>query len=277
MKNNRIKVTNPDKILFSENNLKKIDLIKYYAEMCELMFPFLKDRPLSVVRCHEADGENSFFKRHPTGKTSLETVFNMNGEEYFYLSDKFQIVAQAQFGTIEFHPWANTVNKMDYPSIMVFDLDPDENLPLNKLADAVKVVKNFLDEINLISFLKTSGKKGYHIIIPFEPACNYDKFSEFSKSVADILTKKYPLLFTNNIKKDKRKGKIFIDYLRNNRMSTCVAPFSARTGSKGAVSMPISWDKLGKIAPDEINIKNYKKYLNSAWNNFFKVHQKINF
>lgn len=266
----KLKITNPDKVLFPKQKITKLDLINYYATVSDLMLPFVKNRLLSVIRCHENIDKEIFFKKHPTNdKDMVKTYFDQK-EEYFYITNKTQLVYQAQMGTIEFHTWGSGVEKLEYPNIMVFDLDPDENLSLSKLRMGVLKTKTVLDELNLKSYLKTSGGKGYHIFVPFKKNKNWDEFYEISKQIAVILEKRWPKTFTTNLKKSQRKNKIFVDYLRNNRGSTCVAPFSVRARDKAPVSFPISWDDLNKIKPNEITISNYTKYLNDSWKDFFK-------
>lgn len=269
----KLEITNPNKIIFPLDNITKIDLINYYIDISNLMLPFVKNRILSVIRCHEGIKKECFFKKHPTNDKDMVKIINVGDEEYFYITNKLQLVYQAQMGTIEFHTWASEVKNINMPKTMVFDLDPDKELPLNKLREAVLKVKHVLDELNLQSFLKTSGGKGYHIVVPFSKCKDWDSFYKFSQQLAFIVENKWNDIFTTNIKKSSRKGKIFIDYLRNNKGATCVAPYSVRARDGAPISMPISWEDLNKIKPDEINIKNYKKYLNSSWQSFFKCNQ----
>ncbi len=270
----QIQITNPDKIVFPKQNIKKLDVIEYYLEVSELMLPYLKNRPLSAIRCHDGIQGECFFKKHPTSDKNVE-IFNHGGEEYFYIKNSAQLAYQAQMGTLEFHTWCSTVNKFSHPDIMVFDLDPDEELPVDRLRDAVKKVKSVLDELNLKSFLKTSGGKGYHIVLPFKRTKDWDSFYAFSKNVASVIESKWHSEFTTNVRKAERKGKIFIDYLRNNLGSTCVAPYSLRAREGAPISMPIAWKELNKITPAEVNIKNYKSYLGDGWKDFFTLSQKL--
>lgn len=271
MKN--LKITNPDKILFPEDKIKKIDLINYYIDISSYMLPYVENRLLSVIRCHEGIKGECFFKKHPTTDKEFVKTFKDKNEEYFFISTKEELVYQAQLGTIEFHTWGSKIQKVNKPDLMVFDLDPDEKLSLEKLRDASIKVKSVLDELNLKCFLKTSGGKGYHIVVPFSSSKNWDKFYDFSKQIALLIEQKWPQEFTTNIKKTNRKGKIFIDYLRNNRGSTCVAPYSVRARDGASISMPIDWKDLTNIKPNEINIFNYKKYLNKSWENIYKINQ----
>ncbi len=270
-----INITNPNKIVFENDNIKKLKVIKYYEEISPLMLPFLNKRLISAIRCHDGANETCFYKKHPTAEKGFVEILNVNGEEYFYLKNKKQIVLEAQLGTIEFHTWGCKVLNINKPDIMVFDLDPDEKLPLITLRKGVLLLKEELDALKLKSFLKTSGGKGYHILLPLT-AKNWDKFTEFSKNVARVLEAKHPRLFTTNIRKIDRKGKIFIDYLRNKKTATCVAPYSLRARDKAPISFPISWENLNRIKPNQITIKNYKKYISeNPWQNFFKIKQII--
>ena len=270
-----IKITNPDKIIYPKQKIKKIDIINYYVEVADLMLPYVENRLLSVIRCHEGAGKECFFKKHPTTDKKMVNIKRDKDEEYFFINEKYQLIYQAQMGTIEFHTWGSSVAKINIPNMMVFDLDPDEELSLTKLRHAVLKVKSVLDELNLVSYLKTSGGKGYHIVVPFATSKNWDTFYDFSKQIALVVEDRWPKDFTTNLKKVERKGKNFIDYLRNNRGSTCVAPYSLRARDNATISFPISWDDLGRIKPNEITIKNYKKYLNNSWKDFFTINQKL--
>lgn len=256
-----ITITNPNKIVYKAGNITKLDVVKYYSAIAPLMIKQIRGRLISVIRCHNGANESCFFKKHPSFDKNMVKVFNVNGEEYFYLTSAKQIVYQAQMGTVEFHIWGSKVNDIDHPNIMVFDLDPDENLSFKTLISGVKILKDCLNNLKLKSFLKTSGGKGYHITVPIKTVYSWDELAQLSKNIAEYLQFNYPSLFTTSIKKANRKNKIFIDYLRNKKTATCVAPYSLRAREGAPISMPISWNKLNKIKPNEININNYKKYL----------------
>ncbi len=271
---NEIQITNPNKIVYPKDNVKKIDLIEYYLEVGELMLPYISHRLLSVIRCHEGIEGEAFFKKHPTTDKFVETKV-YKGEDYFYIKDEFQLAYQAQMGTVEFHTWGSKVSSLNKPDVMIFDLDPDEGLSLEELRVATAKVKSVIDGLSLTSYLKTSGGKGYHIVIPFKSSKGWKSFYEFSRKIATICEGEWKDTFTTNIRKEKRKGKIFVDYMRNNIGATCVAPYSLRARVGATLSMPISWKKLKSISPNEINIKNYKKYLNDSWKNFFSEEQSL--
>lgn len=270
-----ITITNPDKILFPKEKITKYDVVNYYIQISNLMLPYVSNRLLSVIRCHEGVNESCFYKKHPTTDKNMVKTKTVLGEEYFYIELANQLIYQAQMGSLEFHVGGSNVQKINKPNIMVFDLDPDVNLSLAKLRSAVLKLKSVLDELGLKSFLKTSGGKGYHIVIPFSETKNWKSFYEFSEKIAKLAENKWPDIFTTNIRKNERKDKIFVDYLRNSKSSTCVAPYSLRARDGATISMPINWNDLNKIKPNEVTIKNYKKYLNNAWKKFFETEQKL--
>lgn len=255
-----IHVTNPDKIIYPESKITKKQVVEYYNEVAPLMLKFIKDRPLTVIRCHQGINGECFFKKHPTTDKNYIHTIKVKDEEYFYISTIEELVYQAQMGTIEFHTWGCKAKNIDKPDTMVFDLDPDEKMNIKKLREGVLYLKEVLDELNLKSYLKTSGGKGYHVVVPFSANKTWEKFGEISSQISLLLEEKYPLIFTTNMRKDKREGKIFLDYLRNKKGATCVAPYSLRARKGATISMPIEWSELNKISPNEINIKNYEKY-----------------
>lgn len=271
-----LKISNPDKLVFPKDKITKLDVINYYINIAPLMLPLIENRLLSVIRCHEGINGECFYKKHPTTEKEMVEIFKVKNDDYFYIKNISELVFQSQMGTIEFHSWGSSIPNVDKPNLMVFDLDPSEDISLQKLRDGVLKLKGVLDELNLKSFLKTSGGKGYHIVVPFSETKDWESFENFAKQVSLVLENKHPELFTTNIRKDKRTNKIFIDYLRNGKGSTCVSAYSLRARETAPISFPIEWDNLNKIKPNEINIKNYKKYTNNSWNNIFKINQKLN-
>jgi len=248
-----IEITSPDKIIYPKSKITKLDVVKYYQKVAKAMLPHLQNRPLSVIRCHKNISE-TFFKKHPNAKTPHTKTFVRDGEEYFYIDSIEGIIEQVQLGTLEFHTTGCFVRDLKKPNLMVFDLDPDETLNLKTLQTGVLQLKEILDELKLPSFLKTSGGKGYHIVVPFSKGKSWKEFAEFSKNVALLLEAKHPTLYTTNIRKKERKNKIFIDYLRNDAHSTCVCPYSLRARENAPVSMPIKWTELFKTSPNQITI-----------------------
>lgn len=198
-------------------------------------------------------------------------------EEYFYIEDVSGLISEAQMGTLEFHTWGSRVENLEKPDIMVFDLDPDEGMDIARVRQGVKDLKSILAELSIQSYLKTSGGKGYHVVVPFQPAASWDVFRDFAKRVAEVMEQKWPDRYTSNIRKEKRKNKIFIDWIRNSRGATSVSPYSIRARKGAKVSMPISWDELDAIAPDGISMADalLKIGKDDPWEDFFQNNQVL--
>jgi len=271
-----VKITNPDKLLFNKSKITKLDLIKYYQKIAPRMMPYLENRIISAIRCPDGIDGTCFYKKHlDTKSKQIGRIYlpNNNGskEDYYYIKDISGLIAEVQMNTIEFHIWGSKVEILEQPDIIVFDLDPDEGLDIKAIREGAKDLKKILDLIPLTSFLKTSGGKGYHVVIPITPSANWEKVREFSKNIAEVMVNKWPEKYTENVRKINRQGKIFIDWMRNIKGATSVAPYSVRTKEKGSVSMPISWSELDKINPDIITMNEAIKRLKrkDPWEDFY--------
>jgi len=277
-----VKITSPDKIIFEDPKTTKADIVQYYARVSERMLPYVAHRILSIVRCPKGVSRSCFYKKHPgpdsKGIVTI-TLKNSSGEdeEYFYIDNAAGLISEAQMGTLEFHPWGSRAEDPEKPDIMVFDLDPDEGMDPGRVRQGVKDLKSILDELSLTSFLKTSGGKGYHIVIPFSPSVSWDRFSGFARRIAEVMEQQWPDRYTSNIRKAKRKDKIFIDWIRNGRGATSVAPYSIRAKAGARVSMPIAWNELDTIAPDGVDMKSALKRIagNDPWKDFFETDQRL--
>ncbi|HEY8443396.1 MAG TPA: DNA ligase D [Clostridia bacterium] len=277
-----IKITSPDKILFQDLGLKKIDIVMYYAQVAQRMLPYTQNRLLSVIRCPGGIEGSCFFKKHRENEgkgIGKMPVINSEGkdQDYFYIENIFGLISEAQMDAIEFHIWGSNIENIDKPDLMVFDLDPDEGMDIDQIRQGVRDLKNLLDQLNLVSFLKTSGGKGYHVVVPFKPAVDWDTFGDFAKRVAQALKTKYPDKYTDNIRKVNRKGRIYIDWARNGRGATSIAPYSLRARAGAPVSMPIAWDELDSVAPNGINMFEALSRIKSEdpWKDFFKIKQEL--
>lgn len=277
-----IKISHPNKVLYDQSKITKLDVAEYYQAISDAMIPYLNNRILSVVRCPKGISEPCFFMKHPNTKNKYISRITIdtksdNDEEYFYIKNKSGILYQVQVGTLEFHTWASKVNTLEKPDIMVFDLDPDEGMDLVRLRQGVRDLKNILDELSLKSYLKTSGGKGYHIVIPLKPNASWEEFKNFAKNIAEVMEQKWPDRYTSNMRKEKRKNKIFIDWIRNGRGATSIAPYSLRARKGGKVSMPIFWDELDEIGPDDIDMTAAitRVKLDDPWKDFFEIDQML--
>lgn len=270
-----IKITSEDKIIFDKFKITKGEIADYYKLIGKRMMPFLDNRLISVVRCPSGIKNGIFFMKHlnndsnDVGKKKIRNKLLQNSD-YYYVKNINGLLSEVQMNSYEFHIWGSKQNSLNNPDILVFDLDPDEGLSLKKVRDAVRGLKRILDDLKLKSYLKTSGGKGYHIYVPiYMPS--FKKCEKIARDISELLVNEYPNKYTTNIRKDKRKGKIFIDYFRNKKGATSVCPYSLRLKEKPSISCPIFWSELDFIKPDEITINNIKERLKKRdpWNGFF--------
>ncbi len=247
-----VTLTNPDKVLYPEARLTKRDLALYYAAVGEWMLPHLRDRPLTLVRCPNGWDKKCFYQKNaddsiPEAISRVRIDDADGGHSLYTMANSVTaIVALLQMGVLEIHPWGSRAGKLAYPDRIIFDLDPDEELPWADVKQAVLVVKTLIESIGLAAFLKTTGGKGLHVVVPIEPTVHWDHVKGFTKAVAELLERTFPDRFTAKLLKVSRHGRIFIDYLRNAEGATAVAAYSLRAKAGAPVSTPIQWDELGK-------------------------------
>ena len=277
-----VKISSPDKIIYNELDITKEEVIRYYSKVAEHMLPYVRHRILSIVRCPKGVSQACFYKKHPgPGSKGIITMPVFTGDdetgEYFYIENVRGLISEAQMGTLEFHIWGSSVDNLEMPDMMVFDLDPDEGMDLDRVRQGVIDIRSILDELNLKSYLKISGGKGYHVVIPLKSTADWDKFHDFARQVAEVMENKWPDRYTSNVRKAKRKGKIFIDWIRNARGATSIAPYSLRARKGAKVSMPIFWEELYTVAPDGINMEDALLRIEKKdpWEDFFQNSQSI--
>jgi bifunctional non-homologous end joining protein LigD len=277
-----IKISNPDKVMFEDPVITKADIVQYYAKVSERMLPYVSHRILSIVRCPKGISQTCFFKKHPgPGSKGVITmpITNSSGEieDYFYIENVSGLVSEVQMGTLEFHTWGSRVEELEKPDVMVFDLDPDEGMDLDKVRQGARDIRSILTELSLNSYLKTSGGKGYHVVVPLRPVVDWDTFHDFAKRFAEVMEQKWPDRYTSNVRKAKRSGKIFVDWIRNGRGATSIAPYSIRARKGARVSMPISWEELDTVAPDGISMADALLRINGndPWKDFFQNDQML--
>ncbi len=277
-----VKLSNPDKIIFDDPQITKSDVARYYEQVAERMLPYVSHRILSIVRCPKGASQPCFYKKHPgPGSKGIVTIdvpsSKGDSKEYFYIENASGLIWEVQMGTLEFHTWGSRVEELEKPDIMVFDLDPDEGMDVETICSGVKNLKSVLDELSLKSYLKTSGGKGYHVVVPLKPSVSWDTFNDFAKGVAQVMEKKWPDRYTSNVRKANRANKIFIDWIRNGRGATSIAPYSLRAREGARISMPIFWDELDRVPPDSIDIENALLRITGEdpWEDFFRNHQML--
>ncbi|WCM26867.1 DNA ligase D [Sphingomonas sp. QA11] len=248
-----VKVSSRDRLIFPDSDVTKGDLADYYALMAPAVLPWAANRPISLVRCPQGRAKRCFFQKHDAG-TFGDHVHQVpirekdgSTENYLYVDDVDGLVACVQMGTIEFHGWGSSVATLEQPDRMVFDLDPDEDLGFDIVRKAAEDISNHLAEIGLTSFPMLSGGKGVHVVVPLTPRAEWPAVKDFAERFARALAAAEPDRYIATMAKAKRKGLIFIDYLRNQRGSTAVLPYVARARSGAPVAAPVSWTELRDI------------------------------
>lgn len=263
------RITNPDRILYPAHKITKRELAKYYEAVSGWILPHLVNRPLVVVRCPAGQSQSCFYQKHPAAGTP-ETLHRIaitektKCEEYLVITRSEDLPLLAQMSALELHCWGSRADKLERPDRLVFDLDPAPEVDWKEVVKAAKDVREFLEELSLISFLKTTGGKGLHLIVPIQRRHDWATVKGFCRRVAELIAVASPQRFTATLAKRARTGKIFIDYLRNSRGATAVAPYSTRANERATVSVPIAWDELSpQLTTDYFTLRNTIQRLES--------------
>ena len=248
-----VTISSPERVIYPELGLTKKDLADYYAAVESLLMIDAAHRPMTIIRCPGGRTGECFFQKHDKGTFGPHVkqipIEEKDGEteDYLYFDDVRGALASVQMGTVEFHGWGSKVEKIEYPDRLVFDLDPDEGLDFGKVKEAAVRVRDLVAELGLKSFPMLTGGKGIHVVIPLDQTADWPEVKSFADRFSRAVSEAEPDRFTANIRKVQRKGRIFIDWLRNQRGATAVMPYSARAREGAPVAAPISWDELDKF------------------------------
>ena len=249
----RVKISNPDRIIFPGDGITKGELADYYREVGAIMLPWVAHRPISLVRCPQGRAKACFFQKHEAGSFG-DTVHKVpirekdgSTEEYLWIDSIAGIVACVQMGTIEFHGWGARSDDVERPDRLVIDLDPDEGLDFEVVKKAAIDIKAQLADLGLVSFAMLSGGKGVHVVVPLRPDAQWPAVKDFADRFARALATAEPERFVATMSKAKRKGRIFIDWLRNQRGSTAVLPYVVRARPGAPVAAPVTWEELRTV------------------------------
>ncbi|WP_342051363.1 MULTISPECIES: DNA ligase D [unclassified Cupriavidus] len=279
-----VKVTNPERVIDPSTGITKLELVRYYESIADRMLPHLKMRPLSLVRAPDGVTKTTFFQKHADtampGLTELDPNLLPGHSALLAANSTDAIVAAAQMNVIEFHTWNSMAKKIDIPDRFILDLDPGEGLPWMRMQEAALLVRTLLDELGLQSWLKTSGGKGLHVVVPLSGRRTYDMVKSFSRAVVQHLATTLPDRFTARSGPANRVGKIFVDYLRNGHAQTTAAAFSARSRPGLGVSMPITWDELSEVQSGAAwTIRTAREYLSfqseDPWKDYWSARQTL--
>ena len=247
-----IKISNPERVIYPEDGLTKLDLANYYAAMEPLIVIDAARRPMTLIRCPQGRAKKCFFQKHDSGTFGPDVkhvpIKEKDGhlEDYLYFDDIKGLLACVQMGTVEFHGWGSKVDKVEYPDRLVFDLDPDVGLDFAMVKEAAVRLKALLADLGLKTFPLLSGGKGVHVVAPLDASKDWPTVKSFAERFTRAIAEAEPKMFTANIRKVERKGRIFLDWLRNQRGATAVMPYSARAREGAPVSAPIAWEELDR-------------------------------
>ena len=247
-----IRITHPDRVVFPGQGVTKRDLADYYTKISKLILPHLAERPLSLVRCPQGREKECFFQKHaspgwPEELHKIRIREKSGSDEYMYVEDISGVVAAVQMGVLELHIWGSHTDAVEKPDRMVFDLDPDEGLPFSRVKEAALDLRKRLKQFRLESFPMASGGKGIHVVVPLVPKHTWDEHRAFSEALARLMEEQDPERYVANMSKKKRRGRIFVDYLRNQRGSTAICPYSTRARKGAHIAAPLSWQGVAKL------------------------------
>ena len=242
-----VRLSNPDKVLYPEQGITKGDLADYYVAVAERMLPHVAMRPITMVRCPTGRQQKCFYQRHAGSGVprQLEKVTVPGFDNpYLFIRDLAGLIALVQMGVLEIHPWGVTVEEPARPDRLIFDLDPGVGLGFDAVVAAAIDVRDRLATLGLTSFVKTTGGKGLHVMLPIAPVHGWPEAKAWTKDFAERMAADAPDLYLTRIAKAERTRRIFIDYLRNDPTSTAVGPFSTRARPGAPVALPLGWDQL---------------------------------
>jgi len=246
---NGVRLSHSDRILYADTGLTKQDVAQYYVDVARWALPHLAYRPLTLIRSTGAKGQRAFYQKHvgagmPAEIKRFAIAGTDSDEPLPVIEDVSGLIALVQIGVVEIHPWGSSIAQVERPDRITFDLDPDEGLAWPRVTEAAIEVRDALEAVGLGSFVKTTGGKGLHIVVPLAPKLDWDAIKTFSKWVADRLAEERPAAFTANPVKRERRNRIYIDYLRNSRGATAVGAYSPRERPGTPVSTPVAWDEI---------------------------------
>jgi len=278
-----VRLTHPDKELYPEEHIAKRDLALYYEAVAPRMLPHVSRRLLSIVRCPEGRGEPCFFQRHPIpGSPASIHRFTRREKkatpDYIYIQDIQGLVALAQMGGLETHIGGSHVDDIDRPDRVVFDLDPAEDVPFARVKAAALHLREILDAVRLASFPLLTGGKGIHVVVPLKPRQGWDVIKAFAGGLAQRLAAEQPDRYVAAMSKAKRAGRIFIDYFRNDKSASAIAPYSPRARPGAPLAWPLGWKALPRVeSAHDITLPNFRRRLAAAdpWPDYAETDQII--
>ncbi len=280
-----VRLSHPERVLFPEQGITKLEVARYYDLVGELMVPLIERRPLMLVRCPEGTASQCFFQKHandqvPKSVSRVDIPEKDGSGEYMYVTDLEGVLTLLNLGSLELHTWGAHVDRIERPDRVIFDLDPDPSVGWAGVVRLALMMRDGLEALGLRSFAKTTGGKGLHVVVPIGRSRTWDEVIAFARWFAERMAEAEPGRYTLTMSKAKRKGRIFIDYLRNARGATAVEAYSTRARAGAPVSTPIGWEELGpRLSPNQWTVENFaqrlKKLKADPWEDYASVKQSL--
>ncbi len=285
-----VRISHPERVMYPEARLTKLDVARYYESVADRMLAHIRGRPLTLVRCGQG---------LPTGQMRADCIYLKHSKVWapeslrrvkirertktgdYLIADSVEaILSLVQMDVLEIHTWNSTFEHVEQPDRLVFDIDPGPEVRWPQVVEAARLVRSVLQAVRLESFVKTTGGKGLHVVVPLVPALTWDACLEFSREVAAAIVRTDSRRYTMAFPKAGRERQMLIDYLRNNRTNTSVAAFSTRARPLATVSVPISWDELtSRLRPDRFTVRTAARWLSpqtrDPWEGYWQSRQKI--
>jgi bifunctional non-homologous end joining protein LigD len=280
-----IRISNADRVVYPQRGLTKLDVARYYESIADFILPHLVDRPLTVVRCPQGLAGSCFFQKHvretlPPPVRGVQVEESGNVGRYVAIDNLQGLITLVQFGALELHPWGSRVERLEQPDRLVFDLDPAPEVPWPAVVAAARRVREVLQELRFESFARTTGGKGLHVVVPLAARADWDLAKRFARRVAETLVARWPDDYIATASKARRRGKVYVDYLRNSRGATAVASYSTRASQGATVATPVAWDEVTPgLKPERFHVQSVPRRLASIehdpWEGFARRRQSV--
>jgi bifunctional non-homologous end joining protein LigD len=263
-----VAITHPDRVLEDKGGTTKIDVARYYERVADRILLHAGNRPLSVLRCPSGFAGSCFFQKHggagmSSDVLSIELDDSKGGTHYLYVKSKAGLLSLVQMNAVEIHPWGCRIDKPERPDRICMDLDPAPDVPFKRVVEAAQILREVLRKLDLDPFLKTTGGKGLHLVQPLIRRYSWDEALHFAHALSTTMTAVEPKLYVDVASKARRSGRIFVDYLRNGRGATAVAPYSVRARAGAPIAMPLRWNEIEALpSGDAFNVANVESRLN---------------
>ncbi len=280
-----IRITNPERVVYPDVGLTKLDIARFYADIQDWLLPLLANRLLSLVRCPEGSQQECFFQKHLLANQAPNVprqgfLQSKGVKSYAYVQSIAHVIALVQSGALEFHPFGSQITAPEHPDLMVFDLDPSPGVGWKDVLRAARELRERLEKLGFTAFARTTGGKGLHVVVPLLPTTDWEGVKAFSKAVSERHAADAPSRLTTVLSKAHRRDKIFIDYLRNGRGATAIASYSTRARPRAPVAVPVRWEEVNSaLRPDRYTVANLRRRLaalkQDPWGDFYDARVAI--